>query len=229
MKHIPNFITSLNLFSGCVAVYLGFDGLYGWAFFFILLSAVFDFFDGFAARLLKAYSPIGKELDSLADVVSFGVAPGAMVFSVLMQSELHAVLSLAAFLIPVFAALRLAKFNLDERQSTSFLGLPVPANAIFWGGLLYSYAPFFAEEPWLLCALVLLFCTLMVTEIPMFSLKMKSAAWRHNKVQYIYLLGCVVLLATMWDDAFAPIIAWYIAFSIVTIPKSPKGDNIATR
>ena len=152
-----------------------------------------------------------------------------MVFSVLMQSELHAVLSLAAFLIPVFAALRLAKFNLDERQSTSFLGLPVPANAIFWGGLLYSYAPFFAEEPWLLCALVLLFCTLMVAEIPMFSLKMKSAAWRHNKVQYIYLLGCVVLLATMWDDAFAPIIAWYIAFSIVTTPKSPKGDNIATR
>ena len=229
MKHIPNFITSLNLFSGCIAAYLGFSGQYGWAFFFILLSALFDFLDGFAARLLKAYSPVGKELDSLADVVSFGLTPGAMVFSVLRQSDLHVLLPYAAFLIPVFAALRLAKFNLDERQATSFLGLPVPANAIFWGGLLYSYAPFFAEEPWLLCALVLLFCILMIAEVPMFSLKVKGLAWKANKVQYVYLLGCLVLLATMWDDAFAPIIAWYIAVSIAATPKSPKGDNVAAR
>lgn len=215
-KHIPNFITSLNLFSGCIAAYLGFQGLHGWAFFFILLSSVFDFLDGFAARLLKAYSNIGKELDSLADVISFGFAPGAMVFSVLQQSELHTLLPFFGFIIPVFSALRLAKFNVDDRQSTSFLGLPVPANAIFWGGALYSYTEFFAFQPWILCALALLFCILLISEIPMFSLKVKGLAWRDNKIQYIFLLGCAVLLATLWDDAFAPIIAWYIAFSIAT-------------
>lgn len=225
-KHIPNFITSLNLFSGCVASYLGFQGNYGWAFFFILLSAVFDFFDGFSARLLKAYSNIGKELDSLADVISFGMAPGTMVFSMLQHSELHTVLPLFGFIIPVFSALRLAKFNLDDRQTTSFLGLPVPANAIFWGGALYAYPEFFTEEPWVLCALVLLFCMLLVSEIPMFSLKIKGLAWRDNKTQYLYLLGCIVLLAIMQDRAFAPIIAWYIAFSVamasVTAKREPK-------
>lgn len=227
-KHIPNTITSLNLLSGCIAVYLGFQGNYGWAFFFILLAAIFDFLDGFAARLLKAYSAIGKELDSLADVISFGLAPGAMVFSLLQQTDLHIVLPLAGFLIPVFSALRLAKFNIDERQSDSFLGLPVPANAIFWGGAVYSFADFFIFNPWILCALVLLFCTLMVTEIPMFSLKMKNFSWRDNKTQYIFLLGCIILLASMWDNAFAPIIAWYIVFSIFMNIVFPKKPQVAT-
>lgn len=222
MKHIPNFITSLNLFSGSIAVYLGFQGNYGWAFFFILLSAVFDFFDGFAARLLNAYSEIGKELDSLADVISFGLAPGAMVFSVLQQVEMHTFFPLVGFLIPVFSALRLAKFNIDDRQTSSFLGLPVPANAIFWGGAVYSYADFFVFQPWLLCAMVLLFSVLLITEIPMFSLKLTGFSWKEAKVQYIFILGCIILLASLWDNAFAPIIAWYIFFSILTNIISPK-------
>lgn len=225
MKHIPNFITSLNLFSGSIAVYLAFQGMYGWAFFFILLSALFDFLDGLAARALKAYSEIGKQLDSLADVVSFGLVPGALVFSVLQQSDLHIVLPLVGFLIPVFSALRLAKFNIDDRQTSSFLGLPVPANAIFWGGAIYSFSDFFIFQPWILCALVLLFSALLVSEIPMFSLKMKNLSWKDNKTQYIFLLGCIILLASLWDNAFAPIIAWYIFFSIlinIIYPKKSK-------
>ncbi|NDV45911.1 CDP-diacylglycerol--serine O-phosphatidyltransferase [Paludibacter sp. 221] len=222
MKHIPNFITSLNLFVGCIAVYLGFQGNYGWAFFFILLAAVFDFLDGFAARLLKAYSAIGKELDSLADVVSFGLAPGAMAFSVLQQTELHYILPFAAFLIPVFSALRLAKFNVDERQTTSFLGLPVPANAIFWGGAIYTFYDFFVFQPWVLCALILLFCALLVSEIPMFSLKMSGFSWKKYKTQYIFILGCVALLVSLWDNAFAPIIAWYIFYSVLIYIIYPK-------
>ncbi len=214
-KKIPNTITCLNLFSGCIAVYCGFTGIYGWAFFFVLLAAIFDFFDGFAARLLKAYSNIGKELDSLADVISFGLVPGAMVFSALQQSDLPEYMALVGFLIPVFSALRLAKFNIDERQTSSFLGLPTPANAIFWGGLLYSYSDFFIFQPWILVALVLLFSALLVSEIPMFSLKSKGFSWKENKTQYIYLIGCLILLVFMWDNAFAPIIAWYIFFSVV--------------
>jgi len=136
-KHIPNSITCLNLFSGCVAVFLAFKGNYEGAIIAILLAAVFDFFDGFAARLLKAYSPMGKELDSLADMVSFGVAPGAIVFSLLSETNVCEWLPFLAFLIPVFSGLRLAKFNIDERQTTSFIGLPTPANAIFWAGLAF--------------------------------------------------------------------------------------------
>ena len=222
MKHIPNFITSLNLFSGSIAVYLSFQGLYSWAFFFILLAAVFDFLDGFAARLLKAYSEIGKQLDSLADVISFGLAPGALIFSVLQQTELHLLFPLVGFIIPVFSALRLAKFNTDDRQTSSFLGLPVPANAIFWGGAIYSFTDFFTLQPYVLCALVLLFSTLLVTEIPMFSLKMKNFSWKENKTQYIFLLGCIILLVFLQENAFAPIITWYIFFSISISIFCPK-------
>jgi len=204
-----------------VGIYLAFQGNYGWAFFCILLAALFDFFDGFAARLLKAYSAIGKELDSLADVISFGLLPGVMVFSLLQQSELHCIIPFIGFLIPIFSAFRLAKFNIDERQTTSFLGLPTPANAIFWGGAIYSYSEFFIFQPWILCALALLFCTLLITEIPMFSLKVKGVSWKVNKTQYIFLLGCIILLATLRDNAFAPIIAWYIFFSILIIAICP--------
>ena len=121
-KHIPNFITCLNLFSGCVAVYLAFNGHHEGAFIAIMLSAVFDFFDGFASRLLKAYSPMGKELDSLADMISFGLAPGAIVFSLLSTTGVGEYLPFVAFLIPIFSGLRLAKFNIDDRQTSSFIG-----------------------------------------------------------------------------------------------------------
>jgi CDP-diacylglycerol--serine O-phosphatidyltransferase len=213
-KHIPNFITCLNLFSGSLAVYFAFKGNYTGAFVAILLSAVFDFFDGFAARLLKAYSPMGKELDSLADMISFGLAPGAIVFSLLTKTTISEWLSYLAFLIPVFSALRLAKFNIDDRQTSSFLGLPVPANAIFWAGLVYSYSPFLLSNVWILLILIGLFCYFLVSEIPMFSLKFKNIAWKDNQLQYIFLIVCIILLAVLLLNAFALIIGWYILLSI---------------
>jgi len=212
---IPNFITALNLFTGCVGIYFAFEGNFFAAFACIMLASVFDFLDGLAARLLKAYSEIGKQLDSLADAVSFGVLPGALVFAVLAQSEISFYFAFVGFLIPVFSALRLAKFNVDERQTSSFFGLPTPANAIFWGGFVYSFAEVLRQHPLFLGALVVVFCLLLVSEIPMFSLKIKGFSWRENKTQYIFLAGCVVLLAVMQLDAFAPIIAWYIVLSIL--------------
>jgi CDP-diacylglycerol---serine O-phosphatidyltransferase len=214
-KHIPNFITCLNLFSGSIAVYLAFKGEFKGAMIAILIAAVFDFLDGFAARLLKAYSPMGKELDSLADVISFGMAPGAMVFSLLSTLENSSYLPFVAFLIPVFSGLRLAKFNIDDRQTTSFLGLPVPANAIFWAGLVFSFSAFMFTNYWLLIILICLFCFFLVSEIPMFSLKFKSYGWKANQLQYIFLLVCIGLLAVFQLDAFAPIISWYILLSIL--------------
>ena len=140
-RHIPNTVTCLNLFSGCIAGVMAFEAKYELAFIFIILSAVFDFFDGMLARLLHAYSPIGKELDSLADDVSFGVAPSLLVFSFLKEpgliypdflAGLRDYIPYLAFLISIFSALRLANFNVDERQTSSFIGLPVPANALYW-------------------------------------------------------------------------------------------------
>ena len=214
-KHIPNFITSLNLFSGCIAVLLAFQGNYQGAFIAILLSAVFDFFDGFAARLLKAYSPMGKELDSLADVVSFGVAPGVIVFSLLSKAEMHVFLPYLGFIIPVFSALRLAKFNIDERQTSSFIGLPTPANAIFWAGLIFSYSDNLVSNVWVLIALTLVFSYLLVAEIPMFALKFKNYNWKNNQIKYLFLLVTIVLLAVFQLNAFAPIIGWYILLSVI--------------
>jgi CDP-diacylglycerol--serine O-phosphatidyltransferase len=213
-KHIPNFITCLNLFSGCVAAYLAFKGNYPGAFIAIMLASVFDFLDGFAARLLKAYSAMGKELDSLADMVSFGLAPGAIVFSLLSQTGLNEWIPFLGFLIPVFSGLRLAKFNIDDRQTSSFIGLPVPANAIFWAGLVYSFSPFLLNTVWLLLILVGVFSYLLISEIPMFSLKFKNITWKDNQNQFFFLLGCVVILAIFRLNAFSIIIGWYIASSI---------------
>lgn len=214
-KHIPNFITSLNLFSGCVAVYFAFKGNYQTAFMAILIAGLFDFLDGFAARMFKAYSPMGKELDSLADVISFGMAPGAIVFS-LLSGAAFSWMPFVAFLIPVFSGLRLAKFNIDERQTSSFIGLPVPANAIFWSGIVYSFPVFLLGNIWILLILIGLFCYFLISEIPMFSLKFKNIAWKNNQLQYIFLFGCILLLIVLQLNAFAPIIGWYILLSIVT-------------
>ena len=139
-KNIPNSITCLNLLSGCFACLFAYKGEYDIVALCIGLSALFDFLDGMAARLLHAYSPMGKELDSLADLISFGLAPGFMAMHfMLYDSVFHGInasyqiwCALSALLIPVFSALRLAKFNIDARQTTSFIGLPVPANALFW-------------------------------------------------------------------------------------------------
>lgn len=216
-KHIPNAITCCNLISGCVAtvyaLYLRFDiALYA-----IIVGAVFDFFDGMTARLLHVSSPIGKELDSLADVVTFGVAPSAMLFGYLTIAD-HSYLSFAAFLMAAFSALRLAKFNLDERQAMGFIGLPTPANALFWGSLVVTLAYhsiFISTMVPILLVTMLLSCYLLVSEIPMFALKFKTWGWKGNEVRWTFIGSCVPLLVFLGITGIAVIIAWYVILSAI--------------
>ena len=209
-KHIPNTITSLNLFSGSVGVVMAFQANYQIALACMLLAAVFDFCDGLSARALHAYSSIGKELDSLADVVSFGFLPATMVYQMLTVASDNAYLPFAAYIITVFSALRLAKFNVDERQTSSFIGLATPANAIFWAGLAASYHPYAEAYPYAVIILILLMSFLLVAEIPFFSLKFKNLKWKDNSIRFIFLIVSVVLLLVLRLDAFMWIILAYI-------------------
>lgn len=225
-RHIPNALTCMNLFSGCIACVMAFHANFEMAMLFIVIGAVFDFFDGLAARLLHAYSNIGKDLDSLADDVSFGVAPALIVFSLFKQIDYPDYLSFlanwlpyAAFLIAVFSALRLAKFNNDTRQTTSFIGLPVPANALFWASLVAGCYPIASYHPLLTLALVCLFSWLLVSEIPMFSLKFKNLSWKDNKIAFIFVIISAILLITLKIASFAAVIVWYILLSILTQKK----------
>ncbi|WP_294589400.1 CDP-diacylglycerol--serine O-phosphatidyltransferase [uncultured Bacteroides sp.] len=225
-RHIPNAITCLNLFSGCIAGVMAFEAKYDLALTFIILSAVFDFFDGMMARLLNAHSVIGKDLDSLADDVSFGVAPSLIVFSLFKEMHypvgmecLASFFPYLAFLISVFSALRLAKFNNDTRQTTSFVGLPVPANALFWASLVAGAHDFLITDsfnPFYLLILVCIFSGLLVSEIPMFSLKFKNLSWKSNKISFIFLIVCIPFLVFLGICSFAAIIVWYILLSLIT-------------
>ena len=225
-RHIPNALTCMNLFSGYIACVMAFHANFEMAMLFIVIGAVFDFFDGLAARLLHAYSNIGKDLDSLADDVSFGVAPALIVFSLFKEinypdylSSLANWLPYAAFLIAIFSALRLAKFNNDTRQTTSFIGLPVPANALFWASLIAGCKPIASYHPLLTLALVCLFSWLLVSEIPMFSLKFKNLSWKDNKIAFIFVIISAILLITLKIAGFAAVIVWYILLSILTQKK----------
>lgn len=223
-KHIPNSLTCGNLISGCIATFFAFSGRYELAFLFIVIGAVFDFFDGMSARLLGVSSPIGKELDSLADDVTFGVAPSAMVFNLLSTLEypavmepLRGVLPFVAFLMAAFSALRLAKFNLDERQTTSFIGLPTPANALFWASLIVGGENFLASSPYMVLAVLVMLAVcswLLVAEFPMFALKFKHWGWKGNEVKYVFVLVSVLLLAVFRLGGFAVVMAWYVFLSV---------------
>lgn len=220
-KHIPNSITCLNLISGCIATYWAFQGDAQLALLFIVIGAVFDFFDGMVARLLHVSSPIGKELDSLADDITFGFAPSAIVFNFLvpLTTHLSPIIPYLAFIMAAFSALRLAKFNLDERQALGFIGLPTPANALFWGSLLVGLGEDIATLPYagyLILAGVLISSYLLVSEIPMFALKFKSWGWQGNEVKYIFLLTCIPLLLLLEVSGLAAIIAWYVILSVVS-------------
>ncbi len=196
-RHIPNMITSGNLLCGAVATYMATQGAYDVAFLLIIVAAILDFFDGFTARLLHVSSPIGKELDSLADNITFGLAPTMMLFCHLQGKHGMGCWAFIVFLMAAFSAYRLAKFNLDERQSSSFIGLATPANALFWGSLVSSVEFFVrpsATLGWLLIGLSLVSCYLLIAEIPMFSLKFKNMRWADNKVQFVFLIGSVLLL-----------------------------------
>ena len=222
-RNIPNTITCCNLISGCIATLSAFMGEIHMALLWIIIGAVFDFFDGMSARLLHVSSSIGKELDSLADDITFGMAPAAIVFYEMEIMDYPAFLApiqpyvpFVAFLIAAFSALRLAKFNLDERQAMGFIGLPTPANALFWGALLVGAGDFIETTTWMVPAvivMILLSCWLLVSEIPMFALKFKHWGWNGNQVKYIFIISCVPLLVIFGVTAFAIIIAWYVLLS----------------
>ncbi len=214
-KHIPNILTCCNLICGCIATCCAFracgsqlplletNGL-DYSLLFILLGAFFDFFDGMTARALGVSGKMGVELDSLADCVTFGVAPSAMLYTMfhfvqypdmIASPFFKGVLPFTAFLMAAFSALRLAKFNIDERQHTGFIGMPTPANAIFWGALISS------SEAWMvsprfnalfLFLFMILSCWLLVCEVPMFAFK--SFSWKQDKAKFVYLIAVIVIL-----------------------------------
>lgn len=223
-KHIPNAITCCNLFSGCIACVMAFKGDFHLAMAFIVLGAVFDFFDGMVARLLGVSGPLGVQMDSLADDVTFGLAPATIVFSFMQTKLLYplylsnvlCVLPYVAFLIAVFSAYRLAKFNIDTRQTSTFIGLPTPANALFWSSLIAGGGDWLnsLNAGWLLLImLIALFSYFLVSEIPMFSLKFKNFSWKSNRIRYIFLLCCLPMLLLGFLAPVA-IIAWYLVLSV---------------
>jgi CDP-diacylglycerol---serine O-phosphatidyltransferase len=232
---IPNLITLLNLVSGSLSIVFALEGDPGYAGLCILVAGILDFLDGFSARLLKANSETGKELDSLADVVSFGVAPGMIAF-MLMRKALpgmnlpladistsfwYWVLLISPFIIPVFSALRLARFNLDSRQTVNFIGMPTPANAILWAsfGIISEFTKF-PEFPVLLFTAqniliaVIITSILLVSELPMFSLKFESYSFSANWYRYLFLLVGLLLLIFLQVYGLPVIILLYIALSV---------------
>ena len=222
-NNIPNAITSLNLLFGCMACIAAFNcydpvcgGLKGYelAFLLIALSAVADFFDGLVARLLHAVSGIGAELDSLADLVSFGLAPALVLYNMMLgHGAGH--WALVALLLPVFGALRLARFNVDTNQTTTFTGLPIPANAIFWIGFTAWYA-LHRLPLWAVLVLIVVLSLLMVCPLRMFSLKMHNlSSLRQNWAQYLQVVATVAFVVFMGLPGLAAAIALYVILSII--------------
>jgi CDP-diacylglycerol--serine O-phosphatidyltransferase len=224
-KHLPNAITCANLFSGCVGIVLAFKGELIAAAYAIFLSAIFDFFDGLASRVLKSFSGIGKDLDSLADMVSFGVLPAVIMYQLFLQARqidnVSTWLNFIAFLIPVFSALRLAKFNVDTRQDENFIGMPTPANAILIasfpiiiGHHNQYYTPYLLN-PYVLSCFVIIMCTLLVLEMPMMSLKFKNRDFNKNIYRYLLLLFSAILILFFKFAAVPVVILFYIILSII--------------
>ena len=192
IKHIPNTITSMNLLCGVLGVIFTFQGALDLAFYLMILAAVFDFLDGFSARMLKAYSPMGKELDSLADLISFGLLPALMIHRRLVEGGMTGFWIYVPVIICIFSALRLAKFNVDDRQSENFLGLPTPACAMWCGSLIYAadrgvmtVAGLLSERYIMIIAPVVL-ALLLVSEIPMFSMKFKKGS-EYNRLRLCFI------------------------------------------
>ena len=224
-------LTCSNLLSGAVAVIMAIYDEYDMALLMIIVAALFDFLDGFSARLLRVCSPIGKELDSLADCISFGLAPSAMLFSYLsIDLDWWA---LPALLMAAFSALRLANFNLDERQTTSFLGLATPANALFWASLIAAlYTLDMAMPLWADIILLLssfFSCYLLMSEMPFFSLKFHDYSFANNRLRYVFLIVDLLIIVTAvivsaltsvkllpaLELAITSIILWYILLNVL--------------
>jgi len=216
-RHLPNFLTCCNLICGCFGIVFVLEGRDIPAAYLVWLACVFDFFDGFAARMLKVNSNIGKELDSLADMVSFGVLPALVMYKLISGSTDSSLLPFAGFLIAVFSALRLAIFNVDETQRDSFRGLNTPANTLFITSLplLYNDVGKWLYDPWVLIAITLVFSLLLVSRIDFFALKFKNFNWQDNKIRFTFLILSVLLLLSLQILAIPVIIILYIVLSLM--------------
>lgn len=251
--NLPNLLTASNMLSGIIAVLFSTTGNFTLACSFIFLGAIFDFFDGFLARLLKQQGELGKQLDSLADMITFGLAPGVFMLVLLLHlSDLPALqdhtnwrqtifsewmqqlttkeayfLPLFALIIPFFSLFRLAKFNIDTRQSTSFIGLPTPANTIFFTSfpLIYSFSSgasgvektmidFFFQIP-VICVFILGMSLMLIAEIPLFALKFKDFKWAGNEIRFSFLISSLILIPLLWLWSIPIIVLLYLILSIV--------------
>lgn len=238
-KHIPNAITCLNLLCGCIATVYVFNGDLIVATYFVWIAAILDFFDGMAARLLNVHSEIGKQLDSLADMVSFGVVPGAMMFKIInhqmitcgADSDNSATISFIGFIITIFSAIRLAKFNIDTRQNESFIGLPTPANTLFISSfplILKSDNLFLIEllnNFYFLISVTIICSYLLIAKLPLFALKFKSFGFKGNKIRYIFLAISLIMLIIFQVIAIPFIILLYIILSVINNITSRKKQN----
>ena len=228
-RHIPNAITCANLFSGCIGIVFAFKGDLQTAAYFVILSGIFDFFDGMVARLLNVKSAIGKDLDSLADMVSFGFLPGVIMFQLLKASDYSSeYLPYLGFFITVFSALRLAKFNNDERQTEDFIGLNTPMNTLFICSL-----PFITDDyPQIIgCTILLIAITaitsfLLVSEIKIFSLKFSDLSWAKNKIKFIFLILSAILIAVLQFAAIPFVLVLYITLSILHFRSIEAKNNL---
>lgn len=216
---IPNFFTSLNLFFGCLAIVEISQGKLDYVIYYTFLSGIADFFDGFAARWLNATSNIGKDLDSLADMVSFSVVPAFLMYKMIESNTELSYVPYIAFIVAVFSALRLAKFNNDTRQSDSFHGLPVPANALFLCALpLYVEQGLFSDyltNPYILVFIAVVMGSLLITDVKLIALKFKNFNWKGNEARYILILVSLIALVTYQLIALPFVITFYFLMSML--------------
>jgi CDP-diacylglycerol--serine O-phosphatidyltransferase len=216
LQHLPNLLTVLNLVCGCLGIINLWSGNPEHTAYFVWVAGIFDFFDGFAARLLKVMSPIGKDLDSLADMVSFGLLPSLFMYRMMEAAGASPALCYVALFVAVCSALRLAVFNNDATQTDSFRGVPTPANTFFLTGLpfLKPIGPGLMENPTVLAAIAVIFSLLLVSRFELFALKFKSFGWADNKLRYSFLLLALILLAILQLTALPLIIILYIGLSL---------------
>ncbi len=223
-RYIPNTVTCLNLFSGCIGVLLLLKGDYNGALYCVIASGIFDFFDGFLARMLHVKSLIGKELDSLADVVSFGFLPGVLMYTLLLKVTGHGYLPYLGFLITIFSALRLAKFNLDKRQASDFIGVNTPMNTFLILSLPFigDRYPEYILNTYVLLLITMVSSLLLVSELKLFSMKLTSVTWRDNKFKYLFLIVSVLAFAVLKVMAVPLIFVLYLVFSRLHFSQDPN-------
>lgn len=225
-RHIPNIITLLNLFCGCIALVFVSELNFEMAFFFVSLGIFLDFFDGFFARLFKVAGPLGLQLDSLADMVTSGIVPGFVMFCMLKQAQNPAdanqFMPYLGFIITLGSCYRLANFNIDTRQTDSFIGLPTPANALFILSLPLVIKYFdslmvfdILTNQWFLLAIALFSAYILNAEIPLFSLKIKDFTFKKNAIQIVFLSLCILLLVFFQYLAIPLVIVTYVLLSII--------------